>query len=89
MSPSFTCTVWANHTHLAHYTRTVSLHRIQLVPLINALETLLSHKITLGYFVYSKRQHHAGLAGIFRNGLYAIPRTSQLTAILIASGVPS
>jgi hypothetical protein len=35
MSHSFMLTVGANHTHLAPYTRTVSLHRVSLVPLIN------------------------------------------------------
>ncbi len=44
MSPSFMLTVWANHTHLAHYTRTVSLHRVSLVPLISGLEPLPSRK---------------------------------------------
>jgi hypothetical protein len=35
VSPSFTATVSPNHTHLGDYTRTVSLHRVALAPLIS------------------------------------------------------
>jgi hypothetical protein len=36
MSPRFMSTVLANHTHLASYTRIVSLHRVDLAKLITA-----------------------------------------------------